>query len=668
MKKNLAPLVIVFAALLVLVAIKVSSKKETTIVQEVQLPSLLEGVSASDVAQFEVYAGAMPDEKVVLTRDADDPEVWRVTSHFNAPAKEDTIDGFVSSLMKLKGEFRATAEGDPALEEYNLTDEKAFHVKGYKAGADTAAFHVLAGEAPKPNQVFMRVAGGAEVYVLDVNLRREAGLWQDDADKAPEAGHWLDKSIAKIEKDAITKVALKTPDRAVVFERREKPAEKPEEPAEKPEEEGEDSPEEAEEPKVEYEWVLASGGPGGEYKQTGLDQLRGAFASLAASDIVDPEQKAEWGLDAPAFTCTLTVEGQEKPTVIEGGRPSGEGDGYVRVAGAAEEVIYKLGGWNFDKIFGKASDLFDLPGLGVKAEEVTRVEITQPAGSIVLAKEGEDWKVEAPAAPFDLQKNTVDTIAKTLAEWKATDYADAGAGTGLEAPTRKAAFMTKDGASHTVVLGADAKGLEGAYAKLDDGARVLVMKESDIDRVFVEPSELFELALFDIDDADIKTIEFTKDGAVTALARAEEGWTLTVAGEICEAEDDAAEDLAQAFVDLQAAEILFGVEPVLPEASQTVKCVMADGAEHTVAIGPKQDKGHQVQVSGLDMLVLVDPADVADLTPDLEALKKEPEPEPEPEAEAEAEASEEAAEPVVVEMGSESMPAEDAKPKAAGAE
>ena len=34
---------------------------------------------------------------------------WRVTNHFNAPAKKETVDKYLDAIVKLKGEPRATA-------------------------------------------------------------------------------------------------------------------------------------------------------------------------------------------------------------------------------------------------------------------------------------------------------------------------------------------------------------------------------------------------------------------------------------------------------------------------------------------------------------------------------------------------------------------------------
>ena len=47
----------------------------------------------------------------------------------------------------------------------------------------------------------MRPKGVNDVFVANVNLRQEAGLYSDNLDDPPKASSWLDKKIAKVDKD-----------------------------------------------------------------------------------------------------------------------------------------------------------------------------------------------------------------------------------------------------------------------------------------------------------------------------------------------------------------------------------------------------------------------------------------------------------------------------------
>ena len=122
--------------------------------------------------------------------------------------------------------------------------------------------------------VFIRNEGDNDIYTEDTDLRQEAGIYGADKPAKPEPGTWLNKDVLKMEDTgAITKLALTYPDKAVVFEKREKPKPEEEKAADKPEAEGEDGEDTVEVPDAdvppEYEWVLASGGPGGAHKAVG---------------------------------------------------------------------------------------------------------------------------------------------------------------------------------------------------------------------------------------------------------------------------------------------------------------------------------------------------------------------------------------------------------------
>ena len=661
-------LIILLLVLVVLVGIAVGRsmmKPAPTIEQAVELPSLLPaGLAKADIAAVTVFLGGHPEEPVTLTQDAANADKWRVTTHFDAPAKLDKVEEFLDKVVGLQGEFRATIDTDEGLEEFQLTDAAAFHVQGMKKGVEEPAFEILVGKAPAHNQVFMRAAGSNDVFIVPDNLRRDAGLWTDDSDKAPEADPWLDKSVVSIETETLAKLDITTPDKHLVFENREKPSETPE-PA--PEEEAAPVEPEAKEP--EYEWVLAEGGPGIDYKKSGFSSMLNAFPSLTASAIVDPAKRAEWGLDQPAFRLAITVKDQEEPVVIEGGRLDASGDGYVQVAGAAHDVVYQLSKSQFERIFPKGGDLFDLPKLDMDKKSVQRVDLTQPEGAISLVRVDGEWAVSEPALDLEVQKNTLDTIANTLAVWKPGDYTDTPEAAALDTPTHSATFVTGAGESHTIVLGADSKGIDGAYARLDDSDTVLVMNRSDMERVFVSPGELYQHDVLGVDELDVVGVTVTRAEDGFDLAKGEEGWTLTIGDEVVEADEDAVDDLTAAIADFQISDIRLDQAKLTGEPYATLTCAMEDGTVHTLAIGAVEDDGHPLTVSGKGLVFEADPLDVHELLPASGTLRKpEPEPEPEPAEEqaGTAEAPADASAPVIA-VTADGVPndAETAEPAAA---
>lgn len=658
--KSLVPLVVILAILAALVVLKQVQNKPVAIEEQLKqkVTALIpESVSAGAVTRIELYTGGKPDEKLVLQRDTDDPNTWRVASHFDAPAKEDKIEEFLEKLTGLQGEFRAADVTGDDLSEFELAGEEAFHVLAYTDNTENPAVHVFAGKAPKPGQVFVRTEDDDTVFVADVNFRREAQIWSEEDDAVPEPGAWEDKEILKVDKEEIVKVALTMPDKELVFEKREKPSEKKEgEDAEKPE--GEEAAEDtaaAEETTPEYEWVLASGGvKGREFKETGLNSLLGAFNPLSATEIVDPAKLEEWNLANPGFKCVLTLKDKEEQIVLEGGRPESSADGYVRLAGAEEPVIYKVSSYNFGKVFPKGSDLFDLQSLSLDKEKVTRIEMELPEAKVVLAKEAGSWTVLEPAADLDVNTTTISTLAGALAGWKASDYTDSAS---LGTPVRKVTFTMEDGQAHVLEIGGPSKSIDGNYARLDGGA-IVAMTKGDVGKVLVEPKNLYKRALLAKDAADVKAITITPaSGAPITLTRNEDDlWMLGGA----EANQDAAEAVAEAVADLQADEILFGTTPEGFEAQVSVDVTLDDG-KHTFLLGPETEAGRQLVMQGKTSVFVITKEDAAALTPSVDSLKKaEPEPEPAEEATESAEpAAEASAEPPAAEPAA---PPEDTPP------
>jgi len=639
--KSLIILIVVFVLLAGLVVWKQSTKEQLTIVDQVKLDPLVpEGVSKDDVAMLELSAGDNADEKLVLVRVSSDPEAWRVSTHFNAPANAEKVGEYVEKILKLKGEPRATATEDSELAPYQLGGDMAFHVKGMKEGSEEPLFDVLVGKAPAPNQVFMRAAGSKAVYTVDVNLRREAGLYSDDMAAAPEAETWLKKEVVNIAKDTISSVTVETPDKRIVIakETKEVPVE---EPAAAEESEDSGASEEAndetatEEPaapatRTETSWVLAEGGAGREVKQSGIENLAGAFAPLTSTDIVDPDKLAEWGLENPAFRCVIDVDEKDEDVIIEGGRPDPDGDGYVRVASADSSVVFKLPKWTFEKVFPKGRDIVNLPALSVDKATMTQINLVQPEGTVSLVKTGDEWTISSPSADLKPQTSAITSIANALAAWQPADYADGAEGKGLDAPERTVSFMTASGESHTIAAGSDAAGIAGRYARLDGDGTVLVMSKSDVDRVFVAPSDLYQHAVLDIDDEAIARINVSRAQDGFTIAKEGDAWTVTVDGQTSPAKADPADDLATAVAEFQIASINFGQADLPTPAETTVQVVMDDGSEHVLRFGAEQDGKYPVAVSGKAQTFMAEALDVLELTPSSASLMEEPEAPAEP--------------------------------------
>jgi hypothetical protein len=335
-KKQLAVLCAVAGLLLVALLVQKILSPEPSLREELRLEALApEDFRTLDASRLEIYRGSRKDEKVVLAREGG---AWFVASRYHAPASETKVGEFLKKIKNLQGELRSDEEA--VLEDFRLTDERALHLAVYREGSEETWSHLLVGRQETFGRSFLRRAGESRVFAGNANLATEAGIRDEEADKSPESSPWVEKTVADLEKDQITRIALATPDYTCVFEKRAK------EPAPQPDE-----------AEASWEWVLAEGGGKGTFKQSGVDGIVDRFDLLTATDVEDPARTAELGLAKPRYRCSVALaDGSE--TVLLAAPPEEEnGDAYLRAED--RDTIYRIPWWQFEKLFPESENLFE---------------------------------------------------------------------------------------------------------------------------------------------------------------------------------------------------------------------------------------------------------------------------------------------------------------------
>jgi len=594
--KQLIPFIIILLVLGGLVMFKQSKTEKPSIVKQANLESLVpESIKKDAVTRVELYAGSANTERVVLTKEGD---AWAVTSNFNAPVTKDTIDKYLDMLLALKGERRDTAMEDSKLASYELKDDQAFHVELF-TGAETAAFHLLVGKAPDSRSVFLRTADAKDIYVEGKDPRKEAGVTTagagagatPGAEVKPTATHWFDKDIIKIEQDRIKKVALTMPDKSLVLERVEVPAEAPATPPADPAAPAATTPApEAAPTEPTTTWQLASGGPGIPLKVPGVDSILQKIATFVATDIVDPAKKADWGLETPAFKAEITLEGDET-IVLEAGRPDPAGDAYVRLASKDKDIVYQVNKMNFERLFAKGNQLFDLPKQPLAEEAIEGIQISGPEGEIILKKEGE-WKLVSPATELELQIASVTSLVSTLANLAPADYADEATDIGAVTHT-----ITVSAAGQNVVIriAGKSKSSDGNYVQIGDGLVKLALSANDIAKLAIKPRDIFNRKIFDVPVANTTSVDVTHDGAVFTLAKNGETWIKTAAdGTSTPIETKLVEDFLFGLDELQIDNLQADVDPASLKIDTSVKVNYSEGDPLSVNVSTVQKDGYML--------------------------------------------------------------------------
>lgn len=613
MKKTVLPLAVVALVLIGLVMMRNASETDTTIVEQVQLKRLTpDGMTQGDIARIEVYAGNDTESKLILAREASDAEEWSVLSHFNAPVKEDKITTFLEELEGLRGELRTTVSDDSGLADYSLTNEDALHVAAYPKDSDKPLFHVLVGKSPDYRSVFMRPEGSLDVFVEDSNLRSTAGLYGEEL-KAPEADGWLDKVVLAYSREDITGVDIKTPTKALAFK-----LEQPEPPATPEPAEGEDPPPPP--PPAAPQWTLASGGPGLPPKQQGIEALVAKLSSLTAADIVDPSTPEAYGLDAPNFSCTITLEGRDAPVTLEGARKDASGPGYLRFANEEGALVYEVAKYNFDGLFPSGNTLFDLPKETITGDIDTLV-IDQAEGRVALRKAGDTWTVEEPAVPLPVQTTTADAAASALKTWMPTDYADAGVETGLDGAKRTVTYTVGD-KTYSLTLGNESSTAGGTYVAVPGATNPIVMGQTDVDKIFKAPKDFFQLALVEARDDEITAVNIQRGDDILAFTRTDDTWSVTSNGAAIEGElnQSAISELMVNIAGLQASDILLGSAALSGEAAATITVNAEGDRSYALQLGPEADGGRELVKGGLEQAFRITSNDASAIMPTAESL------------------------------------------------
>lgn len=582
---KLLPFIVILLVLVGLIVMRDDKNEGQTIATQTKLERLVaDGVTVEDIERVELFAAGQETEKVTIKRDG---ESWKVAGDFDAPADKEKVDDYVKALVGLQGEPRAKDVSAEALKDYQLGDDEAFRVQAFK-GSD-AVVDVLVGKAPDFNTVFLRKAGDDQVFVESANPRRDAGVNGPEMSESPTAKHWMDLDIMDLTDQRITKIDLKTPDKALTFVQEEIPA-----PAVEASEEG---AEPAPAPAPKYEWKLTAGGLNSTFKQAGLDRILNRMKNMAAQNIVDPAKKAEYGLEPPAFTLALDVEGEDKPVRIHVGKPEGSDNAYLHLPDAEEDVVYDIVNYNFEQLFPKGSELFELGGIQMEKEALMEIEIQQPKGAVHLVKAGEDWAVQTPDIGQDAQGAIVTSLVNAITSWTAEDYVDVPVG---DWTAERFLTVRAGDVVNKLAIGPMSPSGLGWYARVNDGTQTVLLNALDDSKLFVAPRDVVQLSLTQFDETQVKQVMASVEDTSFTAKQSEGTWEVSRYASPVAFDEDALLDLLSTVVEFQVGDIL-AKTPVDIGANEMIRVdvILEDDTSVSLHIDAAKEGGiHYVQVPG----------------------------------------------------------------------
>lgn len=608
--KTLIPLLLICAVLGAVIMMKRSTEETTTLVEQAELTSLApDGLDVDSVNRIEVYAGANNGHRVILQRDGDG---WKIGSHFDAVAIKGRAQQLLDAVNDIQGEFRATAT-DEQLADYDLSVERGFHVIGFDGDERNERFHVIVGKSPKYGDMFMRASGSNDVYIVNHNLRRDAFNYSLDWDDPPMSDPWTDKTVVSLKGDDYTKIELTMPDKTLVAELREKPAEEETDPAD-----GETTSAVPADPGT--EWVVTEGGRDRAIHQTPFSDLTRYISNLGAFAILSPLKKNIWGLDEPGYFITAHRENGEK-VALTVSHQSFTGPAHLIRTDNDNPTIFSITNVNFAALFASGGSFYDLPGLLLEEDSLRSVNYATEQGSVKLAKTDGVWTIISPEADLAPNTSALSKLERTLSSWQAVDYADDDGNADWANSGDVVTFGNED-VSHTIALGIASTHAAGRYAKLDDQNDRLVMSQTNVDQIFLPLGQLFETDLFTLGDEDeITQIEITKASDEMTLTLADGVWSATVADESFDTRAKSISDFIATIEGLESVDVQLADARSNGAMVGSVTLNTAQGVEWVLRIEEQVDGNYPAIVNDTQAANMIDQKTFNKLFPSFEAFK-----------------------------------------------
>ena len=136
-------------------------------------PLLGKDFSAGFVTKIDLRRGVTDSERTTLTKDASGD--WSLDP--KTPGKKERTEALLKSLAEIRGELRA--ENEAVLEDFSLTDEKAFHFILYGSSGNELAHVLVSPLRPRGTQNFVRLSNSQRVLVTDTDILASLGIYSE---------------------------------------------------------------------------------------------------------------------------------------------------------------------------------------------------------------------------------------------------------------------------------------------------------------------------------------------------------------------------------------------------------------------------------------------------------------------------------------------------------
>ncbi|MCZ6506912.1 MAG: DUF4340 domain-containing protein [Acidobacteria bacterium] len=313
-------------------------------------------------------------EQVVLVRDAaaENPS-WNLTAPMKARADSAAVERLIRALAGLEKE-RTFGDGDPS--ELGLAPPRAD--LSFEAGGATGRL-LVGGEIPAADSMIVATAETGPFHVV------AKSLW-NELDR--DVGDWRSRDVFPGERDQIARLILQRGDERLILARR-----------------GDD---------FFVESPLVDRADEGT-----VSRFLDALVGLEVGDFVDGVEEplaATYGL-APAAASleVITADGMawHLDLGLAAGGPEGDEEGiYARAGGQIYILADSLG----EDLARPLEEWRSLAWSTLQVYEIDRLEISDAAGTVVLEREGADWRRDGGRVEYSPVSDLLYAIVGTKAE------------------------------------------------------------------------------------------------------------------------------------------------------------------------------------------------------------------------------------------------------------
>ena len=244
--------------------------------------------------------------------------LWKIKSLWDAPANSPKVEKLLRQLSAVRGELRAT--GKDLLKDFGIEDGNAFSVKFLGAGDAVLQDLRIGTKKDGAEGSFIRKAGSADVYIVDVDLAETLGIYTDLGTAKPTGDTWADLSLFRLDPEKVTgiEVDLVQGDKKTMVAglTRETDAKDP----------GQSS------------WKFLRKDISLLPDQDNVVRFIATMNSVRAEKVVDPDEK-KYGLEKPVFQLIVTEDNKKK--ILSAGPKAAEGDRYY-VKTSAGPILFSL--------------------------------------------------------------------------------------------------------------------------------------------------------------------------------------------------------------------------------------------------------------------------------------------------------------------------------------